>query len=217
MKLKFRPAIFCIALSLLHRFFLLRKVENKKLTNSLLLIAHPDDESMFFSPFLYWSKPFILCLSDGNFDGKGKIRRQELINLCKDRKLNYKILNYIDNSVWDVDLILYDLVVACKENRIKQIVTFDSKGVSGHKNHISCFKAAKKLEKLDINKLLRFKYLKSVSLFEKYFAFIRSPNYNLPIFSTFGYGNMNFHKSQLVWFRYIYIIFSNYMKYNIII
>ncbi|ORD94657.1 hypothetical protein ECANGB1_223 [Enterospora canceri] len=31
--------------------------------SSVLLIAHPDDESMFFTPFLSHHKPVILCLS----------------------------------------------------------------------------------------------------------------------------------------------------------
>ncbi|XP_077301387.1 uncharacterized protein LOC143921952 [Arctopsyche grandis] len=92
-------------------FFKSNCAKNNKIGNSLLLIAHPDDESMFFSPFLYSNKPFILCLSDGGFEGKGEIRRKELAAI----------------------------------------------------------------------------------------------------------KNMLFHQSQLVWFRYLYILFSSYMKYVIII
>lgn len=50
-----------------------------------LLIAHPDDEAMFFSPTLLWlTRPelgnqiFILCLSSGDADGLGHVRKEEL-------------------------------------------------------------------------------------------------------------------------------------------
>jgi N-acetylglucosaminylphosphatidylinositol deacetylase len=53
----------------------------------VLLIAHPDDEAMFFSPtLLALTGPAlgnhlkILCLSTGNADGLGETRRKELID-----------------------------------------------------------------------------------------------------------------------------------------
>lgn len=64
---------------------------------ALIVIAHPDDESMFFAPLLRfllysdtqwtWNLPTILhtrwnvtllCLSNGNGDGIGRIREKEL-------------------------------------------------------------------------------------------------------------------------------------------
>jgi N-acetylglucosaminylphosphatidylinositol deacetylase len=51
-----------------------------------LLIAHPDDEAMFFAPtVLALTRPEagnhvkILCLSTGNADGLGDTRRHELV------------------------------------------------------------------------------------------------------------------------------------------
>merc|ERR1712062_56851 len=66
-----------------------RKRTKSKLTgNVLLVIAHPDDEAMFFSPTVnslthnknLADKPniFVLCLTSGDFDGLGKIRKKEL-------------------------------------------------------------------------------------------------------------------------------------------
>ncbi|XP_019194812.1 PREDICTED: probable N-acetylglucosaminyl-phosphatidylinositol de-N-acetylase [Ipomoea nil] len=51
--------------------------------NVLLVIAHPDDESMFFAPTINYltSKGHtvhILCMSTGNADGMGDTRKQEL-------------------------------------------------------------------------------------------------------------------------------------------
>ena len=55
-------------------------------SNILLLTAHPDDECMFFAPTLLalqeTLKPpptlYSLCLSVGNADGLGDVRRHEL-------------------------------------------------------------------------------------------------------------------------------------------
>lgn len=51
-----------------------------------LLIAHPDDEAMFFSPaVLALARPEtgnhlkILCLSSGNAEGLGETRKKELV------------------------------------------------------------------------------------------------------------------------------------------
>ena len=59
----------------------------------VLVIAHPDDESMFFLPWIYYTTTttsrntttteavWLLCLTTGNYDGLGKIRSQELYNV----------------------------------------------------------------------------------------------------------------------------------------
>ena len=57
-----------------------------KSQNVLLVTAHPDDEAMFFAPTILSlsRKPsidlFHLCLSSGNADGLGVIRKAELTN-----------------------------------------------------------------------------------------------------------------------------------------
>ncbi|KAI8626120.1 putative deacetylase LmbE-like domain-containing protein [Xylariaceae sp. FL1651] len=86
---RFFPIILLVILPLLYtytssttqaRFPTLR---NKRIC---LLIAHPDDEAMFFAPtVLALTRPEsgnhvkILCLSTGNADGLGETRRRELI------------------------------------------------------------------------------------------------------------------------------------------
>ena len=62
------------------RFPMLR---NKRIC---LLIAHPDDEAMFFAPtLLHLTQPEagnhvkILCLSSGDADGLGETRKKELV------------------------------------------------------------------------------------------------------------------------------------------
>jgi N-acetylglucosaminylphosphatidylinositol deacetylase len=55
-------------------------------TKTLLCIAHPDDEVMFFLPSLKNAKFgtwALLCFSTGNYDGLGSIRVKELEKSCK--------------------------------------------------------------------------------------------------------------------------------------
>lgn len=63
------------------------------------MIAHPDDEAMFFVPSIMHLKKtnelYILCLSNGNFDGLGKIREKELHASAK--YLGFKDSKVVDN------------------------------------------------------------------------------------------------------------------------
>lgn len=54
----------------------------------LLVIAHPDDECMFFLPTLLALRRshlalYLLCLSTGNAYGKGDVRLHELRHVCR--------------------------------------------------------------------------------------------------------------------------------------
>ena len=70
----------------------------------LIVIAHPDDESMFFVPAIdalqsskMCSETHILCCSTGNSEGKGSIRAGELVSSAKVlgiREQNIAILDH---------------------------------------------------------------------------------------------------------------------------
>ena len=53
---------------------------------ALLVTAHPDDETLFFSPALLalcdMLELHVLCLSTGNYDGLGAVRSAELLRAC---------------------------------------------------------------------------------------------------------------------------------------
>ncbi|KAK5119110.1 hypothetical protein LTR62_000321 [Meristemomyces frigidus] len=135
-----------------------------------LLIAHPDDEAMFFAPtLLYLTRPelgnqvLVLCLSSGDADGLGHIRKGELaksavllgvkttehVVVIEDEKLPDSM-----TASWDPKLISTILTryfapkVATTPStsaplaNIDVLVTFDSTGVSGHPNHISLYQGA---------------------------------------------------------------------------
>ncbi|KAJ7750455.1 LmbE-like protein [Mycena maculata] len=144
--------------------------------NILLLTAHPDDECMFFAPTILAlaarqqpsvnkkepnSALYSLCLSVGNADGLGPIRKYELessldiLGIDTDKRLIVDHPDLQDNFTvyWDAPTIASVLKPYILENRINtviiavfsrlrklivvQILTFDRDGVSGHPNHKS--------------------------------------------------------------------------------
>ncbi|AFN83444.1 hypothetical protein EROM_080220 [Encephalitozoon romaleae SJ-2008] len=184
----------------------------------LLLIAHPDDESMFFAPSLLNLKGNIdiLCLSNGNKEGKGKEREEEL------RKVGYYIganvtitTLFSDGKDWDPLKVYLRLLWAYMSRPFDVLMTFDERGVSGHKNHISCYKGATLF--LRVHNDVKGAILESKSLFRKYivdtgFSKVSSTvpfrMYMAPV------KMILFHRSQMIWFRYLYMLFSNFMSYN---
>ena len=98
--------LICIALRVLRSLiFSSNKKFEKFFKNKTcgLVIAHPDDETMFFSP---WIRTFLrssadrllLCLCNGDYDGLGKVREsrsgcsvfgngQENVNVIRDSRL----------------------------------------------------------------------------------------------------------------------------------
>ncbi|KAF4994112.1 hypothetical protein FGRMN_6027 [Fusarium graminum] len=145
-------------------------IKNKRVC---LLIAHPDDEAMFFSPtVLALTRPEngnhvkILCLSTGDADGLGDVRKRELVKSGLALGLQTEDDVFVINNptdfpdsmtkMWDKNLIarLLGSTFAPKfgherKNNMKPtanidiLVTFDSHGVSSHPNHISLYLGAR--------------------------------------------------------------------------
>lgn len=136
-----------------------------------LLIAHPDDEAMFFAPTLraitrpeLGNQVVILCFSSGDADGLGHIRKEELAKSALQlglRSSEHVVViedkNFLDSmtTTWDAKLIAQTLTryfapdLASASNKttaptahIDAIFTFDEGGVSGHPNHISLYHGA---------------------------------------------------------------------------
>lgn len=135
-----------------------------------LLIAHPDDEAMFFSPtLLALARPelqnniFILCLSSGDADGLGKIRKIELTKsalLLGVKSAEHVVVveddRFQDSMTknWeakDVASVLQHYFApklkttptdAAPQAMIDALITFDKQGVSSHPNHISLYHGA---------------------------------------------------------------------------
>ncbi|KAI9749863.1 MAG: hypothetical protein M4579_006710 [Chaenotheca gracillima] len=145
------------------------RVHNKRIC---LLIAHPDDEAMFFAPTLLaltdresGNHVKILCLSSGDSDGLGETRKKELVKSAMMLGLRSEDdvfvvedpRNFPDSmtATWDTKLISNLLARAFAPNLGKEtnskpptatidvLITFDPHGISSHPNHISLYKGAR--------------------------------------------------------------------------
>ncbi|KAF8406700.1 hypothetical protein HHK36_008792 [Tetracentron sinense] len=116
--------------------------------NILLVMAHPDDESMFFSPTVIYLASrlhsiHILCMSIGNADGKGSIRKEELYQACAVLKVPVQQVKILDHpelqdgfdKMWSRNLLARIIEQEISSHGIDLIITFDNYGVSGHRNH----------------------------------------------------------------------------------
>lgn len=206
----------------------------KHLLNSgsvVIVTAHPDDECMFFGPTISslvsnGVEVYILCLSRGDYYGIGDTRVKEFYRSCDMmgvHKSQCLVIN--DSSLPDGPVILWnekrildhvDKFVATKN--ISAIVTFDEHGVSGHHNHISIYRAIKHYP----TSIPRY-MLTSINVFRKYssvFDVFTAFLYSEQVLKTPSscilnpYRAMFEHKSQLMWFRYLYLTFSRYMLCN---
>ncbi|RDW88665.1 LmbE-like protein [Coleophoma cylindrospora] len=146
------------------------KLRNKKIC---LLIAHPDDEAMFFSPTLValtnpdlGNHVKILCLSS---DGLGETRKKELVKSGMLLGLRQEDDVFVVESpdfedsmtkTWDAQKISNLLSSAFAPHLAKPqsaskntqaptatidvLITFDQTGISSHPNHISLYHGARR-------------------------------------------------------------------------
>jgi N-acetylglucosaminylphosphatidylinositol deacetylase len=207
---------------------LISSTNNEQNGNYLLVIAHPDDECLFFAPILLsiHSNIYILCLSNGN-----NHRSDELGRSCHQLRVKeYKIIDdqiYLkdDQSIsWSSDAILGHVKQSIRQWNISTIISFDQYGISGHRNHSSIYYA---LLKLSQTSQIHFLSLQSIPIYRKYFTLIEliriyfmTKSINIKTFilpvkdSLTPHKAMFEHRSQLVWFRYLYLLFSRYIWIN---
>ncbi|TPX68037.1 hypothetical protein SpCBS45565_g03337 [Spizellomyces sp. 'palustris'] len=221
----------------------------------LLVTAHPDDECMFFGPTIvqlieHGAEVAVLCLSSGNADGIGTVRKKELLESCKKLGIHSSNVTCLDHpqlqddpkAWWKVSVIAEVLDAHIAERKVDVVITFDNGGISGHPNHRALFEGIRYFLNLPASsstsprRQIPLCYaLKTVSLLRKYLfigdlgltvvphllfrardgmkshsaVFVATPQQFLQARTA-----MTRHKSQLVWFRYLYILFSRYMIVN---
>jgi N-acetylglucosaminylphosphatidylinositol deacetylase len=128
----------------------------------VVVIAHPDDESMFFLPTLTnliqaGETVWLLCLTTGNYHGLGNLRKGELSRVCRmlqvSRLIQLEVETLRDHpsKAWNLDAVTEELerallwTLRTHTNKQQQspapmiqkmiLLTFDFQGVSGHINH----------------------------------------------------------------------------------
>lgn len=213
---------------------------------TLIVVAHPDDETMFFGPTILnlvkQSKSIdLLCLTNGDSDGFGSQREHELSEVVRALSPNMTLMIVKDpdlpdnmTNVWDKSKVIDHIQYHVKHtNRnIGTLLTFDSYGVSGHQNHRSIYEAVYFLRTGPEIFEPRILILKSVSLLRKYNSFLDSiltivinilpsldprTSFSLAIDIT-KYSSLKstllLHRSQIVWYRQLYMMFSRYMFIN---
>lgn len=209
----------------------------------LLVFAHPDDEAMFFTPLLRSLQArrinvHLLCLSNGNFDGLGKVRERELFAsgaFFGVPKRNIKIVDHAElqdgmRNAWSTTLIRREIEAYMqKAGSISTIVTFDQYGISSHPNHIAVHKGVREL-KNSMPPGLLYVQLPTRSILTKYVGPLAALPYTIfsptdvsrthfvalvhPASAWASMAAMRRHASQLVWFRYLFVLFSSYTYVN---
>ncbi|KAJ6230230.1 n-acetylglucosaminyl-phosphatidylinositol de-n-acetylase [Anaeramoeba flamelloides] len=208
---------------------------------AVLIITHPDEECMFFTPtitsFLSCGiKVYVVCLSTGNAYGQGETRKRELILSCNSLGVPASRV-YIEDSpkLQDgAEWIPSDCVIAIRKafrafGAIPDfLLTLDCVGVSGNMNHKSTYLAVQQLisqQKERTEKFIRgFKLCtvgairKHITIVDLWFALIERLFDHVDLLIVGKWENswtaLRQHKSQLVWFRWIYIFVSRYAMVN---
>ncbi|XP_061596079.1 N-acetylglucosaminyl-phosphatidylinositol de-N-acetylase [Cololabis saira] len=205
---------------------------------ALVVTAHPDDECMFFAPTIIRLVELnvcvhLLCLSEGNYYNQGAERRKELFSSCAILGIPTSRVTILDHrklpddprSEWSVSLVSSTIVKHIRAHSCNLVLTFDGRGVSGHANHTALHKAVRHLACTGAapNDCVLLS-LDTVSFLRKYVSILELPvSELLPshlccIIGSRGYRRakaaMLCHRTQLLWFRYLYIAFSRYMFVN---
>jgi N-acetylglucosaminylphosphatidylinositol deacetylase len=124
----------------------------------ILVIAHPDDECMFFLPTLLHfrsvmgsAQVWVVCLSNGNYEGKGSLREMELKTACRivgvHKCFCVNVLPDDPRATWPattisraLDAVLLETLQQDDHFSSLTLLTFDQGGVSGHSNHVDTYR-----------------------------------------------------------------------------
>lgn len=166
----------------------------------LLVTAHPDDECLFFAPTIMNHSVHLLCLSS-NLE-----RKKELLNSCRLLQIqSVSCSHFQDGEDWSLKEIREVVQDYFTTNNLDAILTFDDYGVSNHKNHCSISLA---LRDLDVYRLKTYSKLVKFLPFSFYGSGLREQTSNLAFNACLE------HKSQITWYRVLYVMFSRYMFIN---
>jgi len=110
--------------------------------DNLVVFAHPDDETTCFGGLLVAqiaARADLVCVTDGNFSGRGVERRAELARACEMMKVrSVECLGYLDNPMLHlpVEEIGADLRRRVQDRGYARVFTHSAHGEYGHFNHM---------------------------------------------------------------------------------
>jgi len=219
-----------------------------------LVVAHPDDECMFFAPAMarLGSSPpeaaetsgtkvrwTVLCLSNGNAYGLGKLREKELYLSCETLKIPRADVEVVDDpelqdgmeEVWDPRLVAAYIRKHVSRHGTTHLVGFDERGISGHPNHCACSQAMRIFSKSEqastkgglpviwmqqtFGGLGQYGGLLCALLCKRRRRKKRTVTC-VQLSCIKAFLAMKQHRSQLVWYRYLHLIFSRYVYINVL-
>lgn len=209
--------------------------EEEKSRAVLVVVAHPDDESMFFWPTLCelmcrGRNVTLLCVGDTTEERRAELEKSA--SLLGIARLRWGPAKQFPDSMavrWDVGALVRLLEQELALQDFKSVLTFDSAGVSGHPNHIQCSEGCRVLwEKRKSFHLLE---LCSVPLWRKYLSVWdslastvlsaggREDQVSFIARDWFSWAKLWNHMaicypSQFVWYRKLYVVFTRYAYQN---
>ena len=215
-----------------------------------LVIAHPDDESMFFLPTLLHllsipslPTPHLLCLSTGNAEHLGAARIDELLRATSLLSIPPSHVLIVDDerlqdsmtSSWPLRVVQDKVGEWVRRRRVEQLITFDQGGVSGHPNHRAVHHAVS--EWIYAHAVPAWE-LVSWPLWRKYASIIGGWGAAGEWSGGRGRGGgrvgrvdelllvhwdgrvnwrcMRAHRSQWLWYRRLFVVFSLYTYVNVL-
>lgn len=216
------------------------RLPKKSLGNKrvLFVTSHPDDECMFFGPLIltlnkhYDCQIYILCLSTGNYENIGNVRRNEFWNACQMLGIpasNIILVNATNlpdnpNVEWKAEVVAAIVLNNVESLDIQAIYTFDRDGVSHHPNHCTVYYATASLCLANLlPKNCKFYTIDSVNTLRKYVSIfdllctcLMSTNWCILSWreAQIVRDAMQKHSSQMKWFRWLYLYFSRYIFIN---
>jgi len=107
--------------------------------SNLIVVAHPDDESIFFGGLIQKdrSRPWhLICVTDGNGDGRGKDRYKELLNAAKVLKIKtVEQWNFADIYDQRIDTEQLSARLKSLSPQVHTVYTHGPLGEYGHPHH----------------------------------------------------------------------------------
>ncbi|CAG7646618.1 hypothetical protein PAESOLCIP111_05204 [Paenibacillus solanacearum] len=103
--------------------------------NKIMIVAHPDDETIFGGTQLIEEKGWlVICVTNGD----NRKRRKEFEKVMKEVHAEYEMWNYKDqwNGKFDRSRLTADLAEVLARNPVEKVVTHNLDGEYGHTQHI---------------------------------------------------------------------------------
>lgn len=170
-----------------------KKIQQLKKTNKLMIVAHPDDETIFGGGELLKEMGWkVVCVTRGDGDNNNsEIRKEEFKKVMSYVGAEYLFLDYTDdlNEVkYDESSVKKDLERIISEKEYDIILTHNAEGEYGHVIHKSIHNIVDKINPKNLYFFNKFKTKLEQNSYKekmKLLSFYKSQNTDLPGFKEY--------------------------------